>query len=62
MSTERESNDVQVAIRLSSSWLERRDKLAERMSQPGIKLTRTDLHRAALHRGIEVLESEGKKR
>ena len=62
MSTERESNDVQVAIRLSSAWLERLDKLAERMSQPGIQLTRTDLHRVALHRGIELLESEGKKR
>ena len=62
MSTERESHDVQVAIRLPQAWLERLDKLAEKMSQPGIQLTRTELHRAALYRGIEQLESEGKKR
>lgn len=61
MSTEKE-NTTQTAVRLPDSWLERLDKIAERMSQPGITLTRTEALRAAIFRGIEQLEGEGKKR
>jgi predicted DNA-binding protein len=53
---------IQTAVRVPESWLERLDKLAEKLSQPGITLTRTEVLRLALHHGIEKLESEGKKR
>ena len=52
----------QTAVRLPKSWLERLDKIADRMSRPGVRVTRTAALRDALHHGIEVLEAEGKKR
>ncbi len=61
MSTEKEAT-IQMSVRVPESWNERLDKLADKMSQPGITLTRTEVLRLALHHGIEKLESEGKKR
>ena len=55
-------NTIQTAVRVPESWLERLDKIAEKLSQPGAALKRTDALRVALYRGIEQIESEGKKR
>lgn len=50
---------IQYGIRLSESMLDRADKLAEQMSQPGImRITRADAIRIAISRGFEQLESE----
>lgn len=60
---EKQEQQIQTAFRLPKTLLTRADKLVERMSQPGMKLTRADVVRAALFRGIEQLEAErGKKR
>ena len=60
--TDKQESHTQTAIRVPDSWLQRLDKLAERMSRPGVHITRTAALRDALYRGIEVMEAEGKKR
>ncbi len=53
---------VQTAIRIPESLLERLDKLAEKMSRPGVRLLRADAMRDAIFRGVDVMEAEVKKR
>jgi predicted DNA-binding protein len=60
--TDKQEQQVQTAIRVPESWLDRLDKIAERMSRPGVRITRTEALRDALYRGIEVIEADGKKR
>jgi len=60
--SEKQDEQIQWAVRLPESFLERADKLAERMSEPAMKITRTDVLRMAMFRGIEQLEAEKKKR
>ena len=60
--TDKEEEHVQTAIRVPKSWLDRLDKTAERMCQPGIRVNRSEVLRLALHRGIESLEAEAKGR
>jgi predicted DNA-binding protein len=59
--TDKREHHTQTAIRVPDSWLERIDKLADRLSRPGVLVTRTAAMRDALYRGIEVMEAEGKK-
>lgn len=59
---DKQEQQVQIAIRLPESELERADKLAGRMSRPGLRLTRADVLRLAFYQGMDQLESEGKKR
>jgi predicted DNA-binding protein len=61
MSTEQEEI-VQTAIRVPKALLEELDEIAENMSQPGLKVTRTKALRLAIYRGVEQLKKEGKKR
>jgi metal-responsive CopG/Arc/MetJ family transcriptional regulator len=61
MSTEQEEI-VQTAIRVPKALLEELDEIAENMSQPGLKVTRTEALRLAIYRGVEQLKKEGKKR
>ena len=52
-------NDSAVAIRVPDAWLKRADDLRSFLaSRPGIELTRSDILRAALARGLEALEAE----
>jgi predicted transcriptional regulator len=53
---------VQTGIRLSESLVERVDRIAEAMSQPGLTLTRSDVLRMAVHKGVDQLEAEREKR
>jgi predicted DNA-binding protein len=62
MTTKDSEEQVQTAIRLPQSLLDRLDRLAEKMSQPGMKITRTEVLRLALFKGVDQLEAEGKKR
>jgi predicted DNA-binding protein len=55
-------NTIQTAVRVPESWLDRLDKIAEKLSRPGADLTRAEALRVALYRGIEQIENEGKKR
>lgn len=60
MGTEKESQ-TQTAIRLPDSLLEELDGLADTLSQPGMRLTRTDALRLAIYRGVEQLKKEKKR-
>lgn len=63
MTAAKQEGQVQTAIRLSPALLARLDKLAERMSEPGMPVTRAEVLRLAAFRGVEQLEAEkGKKR
>ena len=53
---------IQWAIRLPVSFLIRLDKLAENMSQPGMRLTRAQILRLAAYRGADLIEEELKKK
>jgi hypothetical protein len=55
---------VQTGFRIPESWMARLYELAKKMNtlQPGIGFSRARVHRLALYRGIEQLESEWKKR
>ena len=59
--TEKQEQQIQTAIRLPESFLTRLDKLAERMSQPGLKITRAEALRLSAYRGIGELEAENKE-
>ena len=59
---QQQEHQVQTAVRVPESWLERLDRLAEGMSRPGVPATRAGALRSALHRGLVELEKEGKKR
>jgi predicted DNA-binding protein len=52
---------IQTAIRIPNSLLERIDKLAERISKDSFPLTRADVHRRALEMGMAQLELGEKK-
>ena len=60
--SDKEENQIQTAVRLPESWLERIDKIAESMSKPGVPATRAGALRSALHRGRVELEKENKRR
>lgn len=51
-------NATQIAIRIPDEWLKRADALIPLITRPGISATRTDVVRAALARGLDVLEAE----
>lgn len=57
-----DSESVQWALKLPKSFLGRADKLAEQMSEPGFRYTRTDVLRMAMFEGVERLEAGRKKR
>lgn len=48
----------QVAVRLPHPTVERLDRYAEKMSQPGLSVSRSEALRVALHRGLDALEAD----
>lgn len=55
------ANDSSVALRLPEAWLQRAESLREFLASrlgPGGEVTRSDVLRAALARGLEALETE----
>ena len=59
---DKQEQQVPTSIRLSESVLERADKVADRMSRPGLRVTRADVLRLATHQGLEQLEAEGRSK
>lgn len=55
---------VTISGRFPESLVERLDKVAEHLqaTQPGIRVTRSEVIRLATFRGIELLETEQKKK
>lgn len=62
MSNEKEEAQIQTGVRIPESWFDRLDKIAERLSQPGLPVKRTEALRLSIARGMAELEAEGKKR
>jgi len=60
--TDKQEQQVQTAMRVPESWIDRFDKIAERMSRPGMPVNRTEVMRLAMHRGLVEMEGEGKRR
>jgi hypothetical protein len=55
-------NTTQVAFKIPDEWLDRAEVLAAALSRPGIStVTKTEILRAALGRGLDVLEEETPK-
>ncbi len=52
------ADTVQVTFRIPSSWLIEFDELADLLSKPGMRLSRTDAFRAAMARGAEAIRAE----
>lgn len=49
---------LQTAVRLETEVITRLDVLVEKMSRPGLRLSRTDIIRMALAEGLPILEKE----
>jgi hypothetical protein len=55
--------DSQVTIVLAGDWLEEAERIAKAKSEPGLAITRADVLRMAIRRGLDALaESTGTKR
>jgi len=58
---EQSENTTQVAFKIPDEWIERAEVLAHALSRPGIStVTKTEILRAALGRGLTELEHETK--
>lgn len=53
-----ESESTQITLRVPDAWLERADALRGKLRAPGITVTRTDVLRIALARGLAAIENE----
>lgn len=47
--------DSQVTINLPGAWLDEAQAIAEARSEPGLEVTRADVLRMALRRGLDAL-------
>lgn len=52
--------DSQVTITLPGAWLDDAQRIAETRSEPGLVITRADVLRIALRRGLDSLAHEPK--
>lgn len=52
--------DSQVTITLPGGWLDDAQRLAEARSEPGLVITRADVLRIALRRGLDALAQDSK--
>lgn len=53
-------NEQQIAIRVPNAWVKRASALVSQVAQPGMNVTRTDVFRVAIARGLEAMEAERK--
>jgi len=51
------TDTLQLAVRVPRAWLGRLDALISKLAPPGFQPTRTDIIRAALSEGLDVLEA-----
>ena len=58
MPREKSDNDFPLSFRVPKDWVETADELADAMSTRPVQLTRTDVVRTALLRGLEALKAE----
>jgi hypothetical protein len=53
--------DASVTIVLAGAWLEDAQQLVADLSQPGMSVTRADVLRLALRKGLDALQAETAK-
>ena len=58
MAGKKTSEKVQTAIRLDGEIIDRLDAIAEKLSRPGLAVTRSDAIRIALLTGLQAIEKE----
>jgi predicted DNA-binding protein len=56
-----ETGQLNTALRLSTSVVERIDAVAARNSQPGLTVSRSEAMRLAIVRGLDILDRERRK-
>lgn len=55
-------NTEQLVVRVPKALRDRLEALVPQLAQPGVSVTMTDVVRAALIRGTDVIEAEAKRR
>jgi hypothetical protein len=50
--------DSQVTIVLAGEWLDEAEQIAKSKSEPGLAVTRADVLRMAIRRGLDVLQAD----
>jgi hypothetical protein len=58
----RSEKKTQVALRVDDGYLEDADALAEKMSRPGLNVTRTDVLRMAIIAGLKEIRRDQRVR
>jgi hypothetical protein len=56
-----EQSGISVSVRFPNLMIQRAEKLADRMGQPGISVSRSGILRVALLRGLDALDADRKK-
>jgi Arc/MetJ-type ribon-helix-helix transcriptional regulator len=51
-------NDTPLSVNIPGEWSEEVERLVETMAQPGMAVTRSDIIRMALRRGLDALKTE----
>lgn len=51
-------NDRQTSVYLPQDWLDQIDELARAMSSPGIEVTKAQVMRSAMRRGLDAMMAE----
>lgn len=55
-------NTYPLSVKVPRSWVDLADEVAEKMSRPGVNVTRTDAIRAALWAGLQQLSQDESKK
>lgn len=55
-------NDTQVSVNMPGAWADELDELARAMSTEGLHLTRSDVLRLAVRKGLDALRKERERR
>jgi hypothetical protein len=58
MPREKSNNDFPLSFKVPEDWVQLADELAGAMSKHPVQITRTDVVRTALLRGLEALRAE----
>jgi hypothetical protein len=58
MPRDKSENIYPLSFKVPEEWVEMADELAETMSRPPVIITRTDVVRTALLRGLQSLKAE----
>jgi hypothetical protein len=58
MPRDKSENVFPLSFRVPEEWVELADEIADAMSNPPVRITRTDVMRTALLRGLQALKAD----